>query len=144
MIRKMQKSDADRVYEIENQAFFEPWSKQSLIKDLKDNTFLNHYVLEEEGEILGFYIVSYILDEAEIFTIAIDNTYRRRGLGSKLLDHLIEKSKQRDVSKIWLEVSTKNTPALRLYEKYGFVKVGLRKNYYQKVGEDAYNMLKEL
>ena len=140
----MQKSDADRVYEIENQAFFEPWSKQSLIKDLKDNTFLNHYVLEEEGEILGFYIVSYILDEAEIFTIAIDNTYRRRGLGSKLLDHLIEKSKQRDVSKIWLEVSTKNTPALRLYEKYGFVKVGLRKNYYQKVGEDAYNMLKEL
>lgn len=144
MIRKMQRFDTDRVYEIENQAFFEPWSKKSLIKDLETNTFLNHLVYEFDGKILGFYIASHVLDEVEIFTIAVDKDYQNKGIGSKLLDHLIDRSKVNDIKKIWLEVSTKNQAGISLYKKYGFKIMGLRKNYYQKLGEDAYNMLKEL
>ena len=144
MIRKMQRSDVDSVYEIENQAFFEPWSKKNLIKDLEKNTFLNHFVYEVDGTIVGFYISSHVLDEVEIFSIAVDKDYQNQKIGSKLLDHLMAWSRENNKKKIWLEVSTKNHAAIKLYEKFGFKVTGLRKNYYQKLGEDAYNMLKEI
>lgn len=137
-------SDADVVYSIENQAFFEPWSKKNLIKDLEENTFLNHYVYELNGKVVGFYIASKVLDESEIFTIAVDKDYKNMGIATALLNHLIEICKDRDINQIWLEVSTKNQAAINLYKKFGFKIMGIRKNYYQKIGEDAYNMLKEL
>ena len=144
MIRKMEINDADSVYRIENQAFFEPWSKKSLIKDLESNSFLSHYVYEYEGRIVGFYIASHVLDEVEIFTIAVDSAYQNMGIGKAMLDHLIDISKIRNDKEIWLEVSTKNIAAINLYRKFDFKIIGIRKNYYQKLGEDAYNMVKEL
>lgn len=144
MIRRMEIKDADRVYEIENASFFEPWTKKNLIKELTANSFLNHYVYELDGEIVGFYIASKVLDLVEIFTIAVDEDYRKRGIGKELLSHLIEKSKESGAREIWLEVSVKNFKAVGLYEKFGFEKDGIRKNYYQKLGEDAYNMKRKL
>ena len=143
MIRKMEASDIDKVYDIENQAFFEPWSKKNLIKDLEQNNFLKHFVYEKDAEVVGFYIAILVLDEVEIFSIAVDNKNRCEGIASKLLEHLIDFSKKSGVCKIWLEVSTKNQAAINLYEKFGFEIMGIRKNYYQKIGEDAYNMLRE-
>ena len=144
MIRKMEIKDADSVYRIENQAFFEPWSKKSLLKELESNSFLSHYVYEYEGRIVGFYIASHVLDEVEIFTIAVDSAYRNMGIGKAMLDHLIDISKKRNDKEIYLEVSTKNFAAINLYRKFDFKIIGIRKNYYQKLGEDAYNMVKEL
>lgn len=144
MIRKMEIRDADEVYNIENQAFFEPWSKKNLIKDLESNTFLNHYVAEKDGRIVGFYISSQVLDEVEIFTIAVERDHKNMGIATSLLNHLIATSLKNNIKQIWLEVSTKNIPAINLYKKFGFEIMGIRKNYYQKVGEDAYNMKKEL
>lgn len=144
MIRRMEIKDADRVYEIENASFFEPWTKKNLIKELTHNSLLKHYVYELDGEIVGFYIASKVLDLVEIFTIAVDEDYRKRGIGEELLYHLIEKSKASGAREIWLEVSVKNLKAIGLYEKFGFEKNGIRKNYYQKLGEDAYNMKRKL
>ena len=80
----------------------------------------------------------------EIFTIAVDKEYQNLGIGSKLLDHLMAWAKDESIKKIWLEVSTKNQAAISLYQKFDFKVMGLRKNYYQKLGEDAYNMMKEI
>lgn len=144
MIRKMEIKDADSVYRIENQAFFEPWSKKSLLKELESNSFLSHYVYDYQGRVVGFYIASHVLDEVEIFTIAVDSAYQKMGIGKAMLDHLIDISKIRNDKEIWLEVSTKNIAAINLYRKFDFKIMGIRKNYYQKLGEDAYNMVKEL
>ena len=144
MIRKMEIADLDRVYTIENQSFFEPWTKKKLLKDLEHNSFLKHYVYEEDGEVMGFLIFSYILDLVEIFTIAVAKEARSQGIGSRLLDFLMDWTFDRDVAEIWLEVSTKNDHAISLYKKYGFKIQQIRKNYYQKTGEDAYNMIRKL
>lgn len=137
-------ADADRVYQIENESFFEPWTKKRLIKEFEDNSFLKHFVYEKDGQIVGFYIISTIADLVEIFTIAVDKDHREEGIGSKLLDHLINYAKEVGASEIWLEASTKNIAAVNLYEKYGFNIQSIRKNYYQKTGEDAYNMIRNM
>lgn len=144
MIRKMLISDVDEVYRIENQSFFEPWSKKNLLNDLEQNSILEHFVYEESGKVSAFYIISHVLDELEIFTIAVDKEYRKKGIGSKLLEHMIKSAKEKKIRQIRLEVSTKNEAAINLYEKFGFKKMGVRKNYYQKTGEDAYNMMRQI
>lgn len=137
-------SDADKVYTIENDSFFEPWTKRRLIKEFEDNSFLKHFVYEKDGEILGFYIISTIADLVEIFTIAVDKDHRGEKIGSRLLDHLIKYAGKVGATEIWLEASTKNIAAINLYQKYGFEIQTIRKNYYQKTGEDAYNMIRKM
>ena len=137
-------ADADRVYQIENESFFEPWTKKRLIKEFENNSFLKHFVYEKDGEIVGFYIISTIADLVEIFTIAVDKNHREEGIGSELLAHLINYSEEVGASEIWLEASTKNIAAVNLYQKYGFKIQTIRKNYYQKTGEDAYNMIRKM
>lgn len=144
MIRPMELEDADRVYEIENDSFFEPWTKRRLLKEFEENSFLKHFVYEKDGEVVGFYIISCISDLVEIFTIAVDKNHRGQGIGSALLEHLINVAKEKNASEIWLEASTKNIAAVNLYEKYGFNIQSIRKNYYQKTGEDAYNMIRTI
>ncbi|MGO3018009.1 MAG: ribosomal protein S18-alanine N-acetyltransferase [Anaerococcus sp.] len=144
MIRRMELYDVDQVYFIENQSFFEPWSKEILVREMKINKFLEHFVYESDEKILGFYIANYILDEAEIYTIAVREEYRGQKIASKMLNHLVERCKKREITKIFLEVSTKNDQAIKLYEKFSFKKVGLRKNYYRKTNEDAYIMRKDI
>lgn len=144
MIRRMELYDVDQVYFIENQSFFEPWSKEILIKEMKINKFLEHFVYEVNSKILGFYIANYILDEAEIYTIAVREENRGLGIASKMLDHLVDRCKKRKIKKIFLEVSTKNDRAIELYKKFSFKIVGLRKNYYRKTNEDAYVMRKDI
>lgn len=144
MIREMTVNDTDRVYQIENDSFFEPWSKKQLLKEFENNSFLRHIVYEKDGEVVGFYIISHILDVVEIFTIAVDKDFRAEGIGSILLEDIIKRSEASDVNEIWLEVSTKNTAAINLYKKFGFVSQKIRKNYYQKTGEDAYNMIRKI
>lgn len=144
MIRKMNLEDADRVYQIENESFFEPWSKKRLLKEFEENSFLKHFVYEKDEKVIGFYIISCISDLVEIFTIAIDKDYRGQGIGSELLEHLIQVAKDNGAKEIWLEASTRNEAAVNLYQKYGFNIQSTRKNYYQKTGEDAYNMIRTL
>lgn len=144
MIRTMTVDDTDKVYRIETSSFFRPMPKKDLVSDIEKNKHKRHFVYEKNGETVGFYIISKILDEVEIYTIAVDELYRGQKIASNMLEHLINFSKEMKVSKIWLEVSTKNMPAINLYEKFGFEKIRLRKNYYSLTNEDAYIMLKEL
>lgn len=78
----------------------------------------------------GFAITQWVLDEATLFNIAVDPAYQRRGLGKKLLNHLIEQLQQRDIFTLWLEVRASNQAAIALYEQTGFNEVSVRRNYY--------------
>ena len=85
--------DTDKVYKIETSSFYSAMSKKDLINDIEKNKHKICYVYEKNGEAVGFYIVSKILDEVEIYTIAVDELYRGQNIGSFMLDHMINLSR---------------------------------------------------
>jgi ribosomal-protein-alanine N-acetyltransferase len=87
--------------------------------------------------IVGYLGLWYMVDEAHIVAIATHPAYRRQGIGERLLARALELARERDIKTVTLEVRVSNEPAQRLYEKYGFRRVGLRPRYYTDNGEDA-------
>lgn len=83
-------------------------------------------------------------DDAQIMTIGVAKQYQRKGIASKLLLTMIKTAKQIGAKRMLLEVRVDNVPALALYERFSFKKMGLRKRYYQPEGVDAYTMCADL
>ncbi|HTN69998.1 MAG TPA: ribosomal protein S18-alanine N-acetyltransferase [Methylomirabilota bacterium] len=90
--------------------------------------------------IAGYVLFWLLPDEIDIHNIAVQNEYRRRGLGRLLLDQVIARAQRRLSARVTLEVRVSNIPARKLYESMGFVAAGVRKGYYSDNGEDALAM----
>lgn len=120
----------------------------SLALKLHDNyvfdldTYSNCLVLKEDNDIIGFISYSIIYDRAEIIDVIVDEKYRKRGYGSKLVSKVINLAKSSNCNNITLEVSKLNEKAIRLYKGKGFEIVGVRKKYYKD--NDGYLMKKDL
>ena len=83
-------------------------------------------------------------DDAQIMTIGVAKEYQKQGIASNLLKTMIENAKSIGAKRMLLEVRVNNNPALKLYEKFGFTKMGLRKRYYMPEGIDAYTMCAQI
>ena len=77
------------------------------------------------------------MDEAELFRIATDKNSRNSGFAHELMNFMISNLRTMKVKKVFLEVRSKNTSAIRLYENYGFKKIGIRREYYSAPTDDA-------
>lgn len=89
-----------------------------------------YFVIKNNEEIVGFAGIKVILDEADIMDIVIKKSYRGNGLGKLLMEYLISFARSLKLLSLTLEVREDNYSAIALYTKLGFIKVGLRKNYY--------------
>ncbi len=139
-IRAMSPADVAAVGEIEEQAFSQPWSRQGFLDALGlDGTLF--LVAEEEEKVLGYIGMYSAFEEGEITNVAVDVSDRCRGIGGMLLAEVQKTARQRGLLRIVLEVRVSNESAIRLYEKYGFVKQGVRKGFYDFPKEDAYIMI---
>lgn len=130
IISQIEACDFELLYEIEQQAHLVPWSLGTL-KNNQGDRYLNLKLIEN-NQIIGFAICQTVLDEANLFNIAILPNYQGCGFGKLLLGELIFQLKERGVQTLWLEVRESN-PARFLYEKIGFNEVDIRKNYYPKL-----------
>ena len=83
-------------------------------------------------------------DDAEIMTIGVGRRFQRQGIAASLMEALIARAREQGAKRMLLEVRVDNTPALALYKRFGFAKMGLRKRYYQPEGIDAYTMSLDL
>jgi len=137
----MQKEDIDRVLKIEQASFSQPYSRELFEEELLLD--LAHPCVMKAGEALvGFMDYWVVRDEAHLITLAIDPSYRRLGLASKFMVHLIGEARAKKVLKIFLDVRKSNAAAITLYEKFGFERIGIRKKYYSDNNEDAIVMEK--
>lgn len=141
-IRFMTVSDISAVSEIEKKSFSLPWSEKSFEESigLSHTIFL---VAEQKQQILGYCGMYQVFDEGDITNIAVLPEYRGMGIAGRLLEALFGYSAERGIADITLEVRESNAPAIHLYEKYGFERVGIRKNFYEKPVEHAVIMWKK-
>jgi len=126
MIRLMQASDLNIVFQIENLVQSHPWTKKQFEESISQ--YLST-VIEEQGQIVGFCILQPVLDEANLLLMAIHPDQQGKGLGYQLLAYSIALLKNNPVQ-IFLEVRESNQAAIALYEKLEFHQIDLRKNYY--------------
>lgn len=135
-VRPLEKSDIDAIDFIEKSCFTHPWTRESIISDVS-NCYSKYFVCEYSEEIIGYIGARLILDEGEITNIAVIEEYRRLGAAKRMLEAFFEYCKSNGAAFVNLEVRKSNEAAIGLYKSFGFIKVGIRKNYYHSPVEDA-------
>lgn len=140
-VRSMTEEDITAVAELEKATFTDAWTLEG-IRDtfFQKQTFV--IVAEESGNLKGYCIVYYVMDEGEIARIAVDETCRRQGVGRKILDYVSKICSEKGIDRMMLDVRESNQTARGFYRNYGFEEDGIRKDFYERPKEDAILMSK--
>lgn len=143
IVRAMTLEDVPAVYAIECASFPSPWSEESFIQEMTENTMAKYFVVTLDEEIAAFGGMWMVFDELHVTNIAVAPLFRGRGLGHVIVEGMEQFAKQNGFAHMTLEVRVSNDRAIALYEKHGFKSVGIRPKYYIDSGEDALVMWKE-
>ncbi|WP_240616513.1 ribosomal protein S18-alanine N-acetyltransferase [Marinobacter fuscus] len=137
MVRPMVSGDVPAVMELERLGHSHPWSEAVFEDCFKANYRCR--VLEIEGAIQGYTVVSYLADEAHLMNICVHPGQRGQGVGAFLLNAVVREARREACTQMILEVRASNEAAARLYLRSGFDEIGRRKGYYPGVSgrEDA-------
>ena len=141
-IRKMDLNDLEEIKHYLEDKFDNFWTYNVLKEELEaDNS---HFIVAmDNNDIVGFAGVKIIVDEADVMNIVVRKDQRQNGVGSAMMEYLINHAKTYNIKKITLEVNENNLSAIHLYNKYNFDHIGIRKRYY-KDNSDAIIMSKTL
>lgn len=142
-IREMYPDDIPEIVSIERLSFSTPWSETSFRSEIYSRYSVTR-VAELNGVIVGYICVKHVADECHLLDLAVHPDYRRRGIARALLDDVIQELRIEGCRFFYLEVRSSNYAARKLYEKFGFNMVGVRKGYYVNPAEDAVIMMLEL
>jgi ribosomal-protein-alanine N-acetyltransferase len=136
-IREMRQTDLPRVAAIERETYEFPWSP-GIFRDCLLAGYTS-IVVEEQGEVLGYAMMSVAAGEAHLLNLCVASVSRRRGHGSQLLDFVLTRATTVGMDRLYLEVRPSNQAALALYARAGFERIGVRRGYYRASGgsEDA-------
>lgn len=135
MIRQLQVNDIDNVILLEQESLGTTLGK-SMLENMIGNDFVKAYVYEIDNKIIGYISVTFDGEILEIMNFCVSKEYRRKKIASSLLNHIFTTYRQIGMKSAILEVRRSNLAALCLYEKYGFLKILVRKQYYSNL-EDA-------
>lgn len=135
-IRIATHEDIEGIYAIEESSFSKPWSLESMSNDLK-NPIATYIIAEEDNRIIGYVGVWNVMSEGQITNVAVASAYREKGVGSKLIEGLVDYAKENQLVLLLLEVRSSNSAAQKLYGKFGFGQLAVRKGYYSHPKEDA-------
>ena len=141
VLRRMTLSDVPAVHRLEEAIFSMPWSEKDFVYEMTENKVARYLVIEEAGEIIAFAGAHIILDQAHVTNIAVRQDCRGRGLGRMITRALMQYASNLGAEYLTLEVRQSNVTAQNLYKSLGFVKVNVRKRYYEDTGEDAWLMV---
>jgi ribosomal-protein-alanine N-acetyltransferase len=140
-IRRANIDDLSELVRMEKENFTIPWTSEQFKYELTENQFSTTYVIYDNDKMIGYICYWIIFDQSTLNKIAVDASYRNKGIGQQLMDIFENDVKANDCIVETLEVRVHNTNAIRLYEKNGFKVVTTKRGYYQD-GEDALYMVK--
>ena len=136
IFRKGPEEDIKYIGELEAKTFTDAWTEQS-VRDtfVQKQAFIT--VADDDGKVVGYCIIYYVMDEAEIARIATSESVRRKGVGKGLLNYTCKCCREKQIERLLLEVRESNEGAIAFYKNYGFQTDGLRKHFYEMPKEDA-------
>jgi ribosomal-protein-alanine N-acetyltransferase len=134
-IRRLTYSDLPQVIAIERRAFPTPWSLAMFVLELSKAGGVC-LAATRDGELVGYLVCSRYDTVWHVMNVSVEPRQRRMGVATALLLELLERIDGSD-ARLTLEVRRSNTPAIALYERFGFRSAGVRRRYYQDNGEDA-------
>jgi ribosomal-protein-alanine N-acetyltransferase len=132
--------DIEPVTALERALFDDPWSPEMFWDELAQGDTRTYVVATDDDAVVGYAGLAAMPDEAYVQTIGVAPAHQRRGLGATLLTALLDDAKRRGLSRVGLEVRVDNAPAIALYERFGFTRIGVRRRYYPS-GADALVMV---
>lgn len=134
-------ADLPGMYEIERLSFRCHWSYRALAEEVTMERPTSHVLVVKLGKrVVGFAIFWDVVGEAHIIDFAVHPNFRRLGIGTRLMDAVLERARELNAERATLEVRVSNESAIRLYEKFGFNVAGIRRKFYLDNNEDAYIM----
>ncbi len=136
-IRLAERRDVPDILIIENAQFPEPWTRAMLLDEISNAETRRYRVAVEGNSVIGYLGVMFVLDELHVNTLGTRPGHEGRGVATSLFDDAWVDARARGVRRATLEVAASNTRAQALYYRFGFAPVGVRKNYYERTGEDA-------
>lgn len=142
-LRRIDPRDLGDVLEIERVSYPAPWSRAMFAAELAKPGSLALGAYLESGELVGYAVASRYVDAWHVMNVAVAPAYRRRGIASVLLERLLEVTGDDPRRGHTLEVRVSNVAAIRLYERLGFERKGVRRAYYTDNREDALIMWRE-
>ncbi|MGO9079051.1 MAG: ribosomal protein S18-alanine N-acetyltransferase [Streptosporangiaceae bacterium] len=138
MLRPMTAADIPAVLVLEDELFgAEAWSRQMLADELRQQPATRHYLVVDDGALAGYAGLLAAGHQADVLTLAVAAGRWGQGIGSVLLTALLGEAARRGCTEMFLEVRADNDRAQRLYRRYGFEQIGIRRGYYQPSGTDA-------
>ncbi|KPL04551.1 MAG: hypothetical protein AMJ90_00460 [candidate division Zixibacteria bacterium SM23_73_2] len=143
VIKRMALEDLDEVVKIENQSFSDPWKREFFSEEI-NNDFASPLVAKLDQNVVGYACLWIFFGELQIANIAVEKDFRRKGIGTKILERITDYARDKSCLKITLDVRESNQGAIDLYNKFGFKIVGRRKKYYRFPVEDSLIMEKIL
>ena len=128
-------NDLEEAYKIELSVNPSPWKYETFLSSFE----VGHkgLICKQDNQIIGFIIFSPIIPEAHILSISVKKEMQSKGIGTLLLNSMLDQCKVMNYKKIFLEVRASNIQAINFYEKLGFSKDAIRNNYYTDNSEDA-------
>ena len=136
--RTLADTDLDDIVAIEEASFSNPWTRDMYQRELQNPDVSFLYVLRAPGKgVVAFCSFWLVLDEVHVNNLAVRVDFRGRGLGTALLEHVLQAGASRGAERATLEVRRSNGAARRLYERLGFEVAATRPNYYVSPQEDA-------
>lgn len=146
-VRTMRPADLPAVMRIERRSFTMPWQETTFRALMRrPSAALLTAELSEPAAttVVGFSVLWFAADEAELGDLAVDPDFRGRGIGRLLLEASVDTARRRGAGALYLEVRESNAAARALYDGRGFATVGRRPGYYSEPREDACVMRLEL
>ena len=134
-ISKMLLSDLEDISSTLNSEFDNFWNYNILYEELNNSNSSYIVAKDSNNEILGFAGIWKSIDDIHITNIVVKKDFRKNGIGSILLEKLIEMSNIQPFTSLTLEVNAKNEVAINLYKKHNFKQIGLRKKYYNNIDD---------
>lgn len=135
-VRHLGPSDLDDLVELERTCFDYHWTQDQFLMGLDRGAYVILGIRMDE-QLVAYLAFSLIEDEMEILNLAVHPDFRKKRLGSALMDRAFAICRAKGIAKSFLDVKESNSPAIAMYQKYGYKQFGVRKRYYPDTKEDA-------